>query len=84
VVEVGLEESGFAAHLLQDGRIPHVGDCNEAYYAHYGVDRSRLFRSPFPVDETDCKLHWGKGRDYAEKSAEIWLPRGCSDGAHSR
>jgi hypothetical protein len=21
-----------------------VGDCNEAYYAHYGVDRARLFR----------------------------------------
>src|ERR1022692_3613426 len=28
-----------------------VGDCNETYYAHYGVDRSRFFRSPFPVDE---------------------------------
>jgi len=28
-----------------------VGDCNEAYYSHYGVDRSRFFRSPFPVDE---------------------------------
>ena len=28
-----------------------VGDCNEAYYAHYGVEPKRFFRSPFPVDE---------------------------------
>lgn len=27
-----------------------VGDSNESYYAHYGVGRDRLFRSPFPVD----------------------------------
>jgi glycosyltransferase involved in cell wall biosynthesis len=28
-----------------------VGDCNEDYYAHYGVPRNRLFRSPFTIDE---------------------------------
>lgn len=28
-----------------------VGDCNEDYYAHYGVPRDRLFRSPFTIDE---------------------------------
>jgi len=28
-----------------------VGDYNEAYYSRYGVDCSRFFRSPFPVDE---------------------------------
>jgi glycosyltransferase involved in cell wall biosynthesis len=28
-----------------------VGDCNEAYYKHYGVAPARLFRSPFPFDE---------------------------------
>lgn len=28
-----------------------VGDCNEDYYAHYGVSRDKLFRSPFTIDE---------------------------------
>ncbi|MGE0485914.1 MAG: glycosyltransferase family 4 protein [Gammaproteobacteria bacterium] len=28
-----------------------VGDCNEDYYAHYGVPRGRMFRSPFTIDE---------------------------------
>lgn len=28
-----------------------VGDCNDEYYAHYGVSRDRLFRSPFTIDE---------------------------------
>jgi glycosyltransferase involved in cell wall biosynthesis len=28
-----------------------VGDCNEDYYAHYGVSRERMFRSPFTIDE---------------------------------
>jgi glycosyltransferase involved in cell wall biosynthesis len=28
-----------------------VGDCNEDYYAHYGVPRERMFRSPFTIDE---------------------------------
>jgi glycosyltransferase involved in cell wall biosynthesis len=28
-----------------------VGDCNEAYYARYGADVNRFFRSPFPIDE---------------------------------
>ena len=29
-----------------------VGDENEAYYRHYGVSPRKLFRSPFPIDET--------------------------------
>lgn len=28
-----------------------VGDCNEAYYRHYGARPEQLFRSPFPIDE---------------------------------
>jgi glycosyltransferase involved in cell wall biosynthesis len=28
-----------------------VGDCNEEYYAHYGVARARMFRTPFTIDE---------------------------------
>jgi len=28
-----------------------VGDRNEDYYAHYGVPRERMFRSPFTIDE---------------------------------
>lgn len=28
-----------------------VGDCNEAYYRHYGARQEQLFRSPFPIDE---------------------------------
>lgn len=28
-----------------------VGDCNEDYYAYYGVPRQKLFRSPFTIDE---------------------------------
>jgi len=28
-----------------------VGDSNEAYYRHYGVEPARMFRSPFPIDE---------------------------------
>lgn len=28
-----------------------VGDCNEAYYRHYGVPADRIFRSPFTIDE---------------------------------
>jgi glycosyltransferase involved in cell wall biosynthesis len=28
-----------------------VGDCNDDYYAHYGVPREKLFRSPFTIDE---------------------------------
>jgi glycosyltransferase involved in cell wall biosynthesis len=28
-----------------------VGDCNEAYYRHYGVAPDRFFRCPFPIDE---------------------------------
>lgn len=28
-----------------------VGDCNEAYYRHYGARAEQLFRSPFPIDE---------------------------------
>jgi len=28
-----------------------VGDANEEYYAFYGVDRARLHRSPFTIDE---------------------------------
>lgn len=27
-----------------------VGDCNEAYYQHYGATAAQLFRSPFPID----------------------------------
>jgi glycosyltransferase involved in cell wall biosynthesis len=29
-----------------------AGDCNEAYYRHYGVPRERMFRCPLPLDET--------------------------------
>lgn len=28
-----------------------VGDCNEAYYDHYGVSLQKFFRSPFTIDE---------------------------------
>lgn len=28
-----------------------VGDNNERFYTSFGVERSRLFRSPFPIDE---------------------------------
>ncbi|HHL33389.1 MAG TPA: glycosyltransferase [Desulfobulbaceae bacterium] len=28
-----------------------VGDCNEEYYRHYGVQDEKLFRSPFTIDE---------------------------------
>lgn len=28
-----------------------IGDNNEAYLAHYGVPRARMFRSPYPTDE---------------------------------
>lgn len=28
-----------------------VGDCNEAYYRHYGIPAERIFRSPFTIDE---------------------------------
>lgn len=28
-----------------------VGDCNEDYYRHYGVEDKCLFRSPFTIDE---------------------------------
>lgn len=28
-----------------------VGDCNEAYYRHYGARPDQLYRSPFPIDE---------------------------------
>lgn len=32
-----------------------IGDNNEAYYAHYGVDRRRFFRSPFTIDEANYR-----------------------------
>jgi len=32
-----------------------TGDNNEAYYAHYGVDRRRFFRSPFTIDEANYR-----------------------------
>lgn len=28
-----------------------VGDCNEDYYRHYGIEETRFFRSPFTIDE---------------------------------
>ncbi|WP_226930719.1 MULTISPECIES: glycosyltransferase family 4 protein [Parafrankia] len=28
-----------------------IGDNNEAYLAHYGVPRNRMFRTPYPTDE---------------------------------
>jgi glycosyltransferase involved in cell wall biosynthesis len=28
-----------------------IGDCNEDYYRNYGVDPSRFFRSPYPIDD---------------------------------
>ncbi len=28
-----------------------IGDCNEEYYRRYGVEASRIFRSPHPIDE---------------------------------
>lgn len=33
-----------------------VGDCNEAYYRHYGARPAQLFRSPFPIDERALDL----------------------------
>lgn len=35
-----------------------VGDCNEAYYARYGVPREKLFRSPFTIDEDAYQAAW--------------------------
>ena len=32
-----------------------VGDNNEAYYANYGIDRRRFFRSPFTIDEANYR-----------------------------
>ena len=32
-----------------------TGDNNEAYYADYGVDRRRFFRSPFTIDEANYR-----------------------------
>jgi glycosyltransferase involved in cell wall biosynthesis len=29
-----------------------IGDCNEDYYRNYGVNPSRFFRSPYPIDDT--------------------------------
>jgi glycosyltransferase involved in cell wall biosynthesis len=34
---------------LVDGFLT-IGDQNEAYYSHYGVKRSALFRCPYPID----------------------------------
>jgi len=28
-----------------------IGDCNEDYYRNYGVNPSRFFRSPYPIDD---------------------------------
>lgn len=37
-----------------------VGDCNEAYYRHYGARPGQLFRSPFPIDEGALDLVLGE------------------------
>ena len=44
------------ALLRQYACILTVGDHNEAYYRHYGVDDARLFRSPFTIDEPSYRL----------------------------
>lgn len=28
-----------------------IGDCNEAYYRHYGARPAQFFRSPYPIDQ---------------------------------
>ncbi len=33
-----------------------VGDCNEDYYAYYGVPRKKMFRSPFTIDEDTYQM----------------------------
>lgn len=56
-----------------------VGDCNEDYYAHYGVPRARLFRSPFTIDEDtylaarrDCaSLRTARRRDLGLADGEV-------------
>jgi glycosyltransferase involved in cell wall biosynthesis len=41
-----------------------VGDSNEAFYRHYGVPSSRLYRCPFPIDDESIQqaraisTHW--------------------------
>ena len=51
-----------------------VGDCNEDYYAHYGVPREKLFRSPFTIDETVYQAaHENRSALRTERRAELGL-----------
>jgi glycosyltransferase involved in cell wall biosynthesis len=33
-----------------------IGNCNEAYYQHYGVPSRKLFRSPYPIDDVALEI----------------------------
>ncbi|MEO1922365.1 MAG: glycosyltransferase family 4 protein [Sphingomonadaceae bacterium] len=44
-----------AAYSMVDAFLS-VGDRNEEYYRNYGVPQSKIFRSPFTIDETSFRL----------------------------
>lgn len=52
-----------------------VGDCNEEYYEHYGVEHERMFRSPFTIDEsTYLSARQDKQRLRAEVRSRLSIP----------
>lgn len=55
-----------------------VGDHNEAFYSAHGIPRSRLFRSPFPIDET---TYLRVRADRAKVRKTIRASLGLPDGA---
>jgi glycosyltransferase involved in cell wall biosynthesis len=61
---------------LVDGLLT-VGDCNEAYYRHYGVPAKKMFRSPLPIDETRLRAALA---ERAERRAKVRAKLGVSDG----
>ncbi len=52
-----------------------VGDCNEDYYARYGVPRDRMFLSPFTIDEDSYRAaRSNRAALRADLRAELGIP----------